>query len=279
MTRTRGLHILINLLALSVAITLGVDFFYRMLRLEVTRADLPLIRVTAEPHAATPRSVPLTDIRVIVDRNLFGVERDSGSPAAPETPSPTELKLALLGTVTGSPQRSFAVIEELDSRRQQLYRVGDTVQRAVVKRILRGEVILRIDGRDETLTIDEATAVRLDVEEPATDPAAPVTEIVVTRKDLAQSLTNMNALLSELRIRPHVRDGQDAGFQVLWIKPGSFFLRLGLRDGDVIQGFNGRTIRSPDDMLALYQGLTSGTPIVLEITRKGSPKTLNYRFE
>ena len=136
MTRNGGLHILFHLLALSVAIALGVDFFYRLLRLQFTQGDLPVTRVSSTPHAAAPLSVPRTDIRVIVDRNLFAVERDSRAPAAPsrkELP-PTDLKLALLGTVTGSPQRSFAVIEELDSRRQQLYRVGDTVQGAEIGR-------------------------------------------------------------------------------------------------------------------------------------------------
>lgn len=62
------------------------------------------------------------------------------------------------------------------------------------------------------------------------------------------------------------------------IKPGSIFSKLGLRSGDIVQGINGSTIKSPDDILAFYEKLKSGFQVQLEIDRRGQGRTLDYRF-
>jgi general secretion pathway protein C len=89
----------------------------------------------------------------------------------------------------------------------------------------------------------------------------------------------MNELLSQVRIRPHFRDGQPDGLALTRIKSQSIFARMGLRSGDIVKGVNGNPIETPDDVLSLYEGLKSGSQISLEITRNGEPQTINYRIQ
>jgi len=70
----------------------------------------------------------------------------------------TSLHLKLWGTITGNNVRAFAIIEETTNRKQKLYREGDVIQNAVVKRILRGKVILSVDGKLEMLDIETKRA-------------------------------------------------------------------------------------------------------------------------
>ena len=70
----------------------------------------------------------------------------------------TSLNLKLWGTITGKNVKAFAIIEETINRKQKLYREGDAIQNAAVKRILRGKVILSIDGKLETLDIETKRA-------------------------------------------------------------------------------------------------------------------------
>ncbi|MDL1967204.1 MAG: hypothetical protein LWW97_01315 [Deltaproteobacteria bacterium] len=64
----------------------------------------------------------------------------------------TDLKLRLYGTITANDkQTAYAVIKEQKAKIQRLYRVGDKIQNATVKMILREKVVLNINGRDEIL--------------------------------------------------------------------------------------------------------------------------------
>jgi general secretion pathway protein C len=287
---TRIYFTLFNLVALSVIIFAGVDIFYRLVRAELGQINTTEIVMQQTPETKRYTSSPLDDFRAIADRNIFGsLQKTSLEQGTEEIEAlePTSLKIALLGTVTGNDKYAFAVIEESDKRAQGLYKVGDSVQEAVVKRILRGKVVLRVGDKDEVLTMEESSSSKKETPPPTKEtslrrftsrPTGRESSIVVNRKDLQKSLQNMNELLTQVRIRPHFKDGRADGLSITRITRGSIFAKLGLRNGDIVQGINGRSITSPDDVLALYEQLNSGTPMSLEITRRNQQRTINYRF-
>ena len=61
----------------------------------------------------------------------------------------TTLKLKLWGTITGNGIGACAIIEAAGKREQKLYRAGETVQNATLKIILRGKVVLEVEGKYE----------------------------------------------------------------------------------------------------------------------------------
>jgi ankyrin repeat protein len=71
-----------------------------------------------------------------------------------ETLENTGLKLRLWGTITGNSISAYAIIEDITTRKQKLYREGDGIQNATVKKIFRDKVVLRIGDNFEILTIE-----------------------------------------------------------------------------------------------------------------------------
>ena len=277
----RRYHTIFNLLVLSVVIYIGVGLFYRVVRARLRQVDTKTFVVQHIPDDKGHQKPPLDDYRLIIDRNIFGSsDRTPEEVKAEEIEAlePTSLKLALLGTVAGSPQNAVAVIEETDKKKQGLYKVGDSIQNAIIKMILRGKVVLRVENRDEILTMEEEAVRSTEKEHLASRPRGRGTTITVRRSDLQESLKNINKLLSQVRIRPHFRDGKPDGLSISRIKPGSIFAKLGLKNGDIVQGMNDSSIESPDDILDLYKKLKSGSRVELQIKRKGQTKTINYRF-
>jgi len=278
---TKLFYTILNIVALSLVVYIGVDTFYRIVSSELREVNTKEIVMEQLPNAEESKRSPLSSFKVITERNLFGsldkASEDVNKEEIEEL-EPTSLKIALLGTVTGNEQNAFAVIEETDKRKQGLYKIGDSVQNATVKKILREKVVLRVGAKDEILTMEESAASRRDKGRGPSKSTARGSTITVNRKDIQSSLKDINKLMSEVRIRPHFKDGQSDGLSVSRIKGGSIFSKLGLRNGDIVQQINGEPINSPDEVLALYEKLKSGSRLSLEVTRKGEPKIMNYRF-
>ena len=285
-TMSRRYQIIFNLFALAMIIFIGVDLFYMIIRAHLRQVDTNKVVMQRAPDFKRDRSLPSSDYQVIADRSIFGsVEREAEEVKREETKEiepllePTSLKIALLGTVVGDRQSTRAVIRDKGKKREDLYREGDTVQGAVIKKILRGKVILRVGDKDEILTIEEGPASRSEKEYPKTRPVKKATTRMLSRSKLQESLKDINQLLSQAKIRPHFRDGRSEGLAITNIKAGSFFADMGLKNGDVVQGIDGRDIESPDDVLEVYKKLTSGSQVELQIMRNGEERTINYKFK
>jgi general secretion pathway protein C len=278
-----------NLFALGVIIFLGVDLFYMIISVQLRQVDTQKVVIHRTPGFRRDLSLPPGHYQTIIDRNIFGsLGRQAEEVKLEEkkeidaTLEPTSLKIALLGTVVGDRQSTLAVIKDKGKKRQELYREGDTIQGADIRKILRGKVILRIGGRDEILTIEEGAASGTEKKYPGSGPIDKRTRkgdtITVSRSALQKSLKDIHQLLSQARIRPYFRDGKADGLAISNIKPGSFFARLGLKNGDIVQGIDGRDIRSPDDVLEVYERLKSGSRAELQIKRSGERKIIDYEF-
>lgn len=104
---------------------------------------------------------PLSYYDLIAKRNLFNAGEKTETEVTKldlDALKQTALKLKLWGTVTGSKEKAYAVIEDMKERRQNLYRLGDSVQNATVKLILREKVVLNLNGKDEILTMEVETS-------------------------------------------------------------------------------------------------------------------------
>ncbi len=276
-----------NLFALSILIYISVDIFYRTICFRLTEISSVEMAEVITQNIADYVPQPLNSFDVIVDRNIFGSSDEASSDVETmdmeakeiEALEPTSLKISLLGTVTGSEENACAVIEETGRKTQGLYRVGDSVQNAVVKKILWGKVVLRVGDRDEILSMDEAETKKGGGARSSSQTAHKGDTITVARSDIQDSLKNINKLLTQARIRPHLKDGKSDGFVLSYIKPNSFFTKLGLKRGDIIKKINGKQINTPEDAFSFYQALESGAPLSMEISRGGKPKTINYRFK
>lgn len=271
-----------NLFALAIIIFIGVELFYMIIRVQLNNVNTQGIIVHHLPDVKRHRKPTFDYYRAIIKRNIFGSGEEVSQEIRTEEIEdlqPTSLKLSLLGTVSDNKQNDFAVIEEINKKKQGLYRVGDSVQSAIVKKILRGKVILRVNDRDEILTMEESASLRTEKKDPGSKTIKKGATIMVSSSELQESLKNIHQLLSQAKIRPHFRDGRSDGLAITNIKAGSIFSKLGLKNGDIVQGIDGRNINSPDDIMEMYNKLKSGSRITLQIWRKGEQRIINYKFK
>jgi general secretion pathway protein C len=287
----RQLYIAFNLFVIAAVTFIGVDIFYNILRVRLYDFEADSVLTVRSPRRNAGQGQTVRSYQAIVDRNLFGATGQPDKEAGQEQIGdlePTTLQVRLLGTIAGDEQSTRAIIEDQQKREQNLYRVGDAIQNAVVNRILRGKVVLRVDGRDQILTMDEKKKAagqesrqqgRPVRRASSTGRTSSRSTVTLNRQEITASLDNISDILTQVRVEPYMKNGKPAGLLVNDIVPDSIFERMGLLDGDIVQAVNNRRIKTPDDVVSFYQGLKSASRLSLLVTRDGRRKVLNYNIK
>ncbi|MBF0303088.1 MAG: PDZ domain-containing protein [Desulfamplus sp.] len=240
---------------------------------------------------------------IIYKRDIFRTSKDSDSNKQDDNNiesiseqelaalKKTDLKLKLWGTATGGEDsENYAVIETDKDNRQELYKKGDKIEDAVIKKILRFSVILSRNGIDERLEItDESYSKKsrsfTTKSVNSASSAAPSSEendkieIPIKRSMIDESMKDINALMNQVRIRPHFTSGNADGILLYGIKQDSMFKEMGIQNGDIIMGVDGKEINSVDDAISLYDRLKNSSEMKMQIRRRGQIKEIKYNVE
>jgi general secretion pathway protein C len=287
--RPKAIFTVFNLICITAAAYFAVDGSYgyitARLASQPTSAQQPVYRV----DDTNPAHQPLSAYDAVLDRNLFNT-RSAAEPRNEKVDvaslEETKLDLRLWGTVSGTKDGDYAVIEDVKAREQDLYRTGDTIQSAMVKEIFREKVVLTVDGKDEVLQMQDLQSGKSTVRRgrlPAGE-GAPTTSSVraqrisLRRSYIDQSMTDVASLMTQVKIQPHMENGVPAGLALSSIKPNSIFRRMGLRNGDVITGVDGNEISTVDDALRLVDNLRSSSNLSVQLKRRGRDKNIEYRI-
>lgn len=269
---------ILNVFLISVAIYFGIDAFYITTTSKLDHGD-PII--STDKPIVSPEDVivhPISWYNAIIERNLFNT-KDKKEEVDVETLKQTDLKLKLWGTVTGDRDKAYAVIEEQKGKKQNLYKIGDTIQTATVKIILREKVVLNVNGKDEILELEKVIGDYKSTISSRKSKKAFLQNITIKRSRIDKAIKNVNDLMKQVRIRPHFSNGKPNGLNLSNIKSGSIFSEMGLKSGDIITGVNGKNIKSVDDALQFYESLKSSSDVQLQLKRKGRQKSINYNIE
>jgi len=278
---TRFLNTILNFVALFIIIFLAVDTFYSIVRERFRPAGVTRAVMSFSPGPERGQKPLLKDYKLIIDKNIFGIQKQKtgvlSKPEENEPIKPTTLNLALLGTVAGDPRNAIAVIQDLTKKQdEKYYKIGDTVQGAVIKDISRGRVVLRLGGKDEILMMKESAASEKTGKSPPGSFSPKETNREIRRSDLEESLKNIQKLISQVRIRPHFRGGRPDGLSISRIRRGSILDKMGLKNGDIVQEVNGRPLTGADDFIAFYENMKSESRISLGVERRGRQRTINF---
>jgi general secretion pathway protein C len=314
---------LIHLALIAAGVYIGSDLFWAIVGSRIEPGSrLPINSPSAA--AATTEQRALQQYAVIQERNLFGARNRTATPSPPRPPAPPPpaakpaVNLKLVGTVVGPPERTYAVIEDLSTKRQDLYRLGDVVREAKVIEVTRNRVVLDNRGRREELFSFEKTdaasaatpppsgqpgrqsaaprrppfAMESQPQEPpptppleeAQDTADSEIERVsenmwrINRDDLVEQLDNFGQMMREARLTPHFTGGQPDGFMITNLPSNSFLGRMGLRNGDIMKGVNGQKFGSLEEFFQAYQQLQTEPMLQLEVERSNRTETLTYEI-
>ena len=274
--------IILNILFIAGIVFFMVKVFYKIATANIDTSDSSKTTARHLVPSVNTAHHELSYYQTIIERNLFKTNSETGSGPDKldiETLQPTDLNLNLLGTITGDQKEAYAVIEDTAVKKQDLYRIGDTIQNATVKMILREKVVLNVNGKDEILGIEKTNGSQK-IRKPSTELGrAGSQNITVKRSQIDSAIKDVNTLMKQVRIRPNFKNGKPDGFRLTGIRPNSIFYKMGLKSGDVIMGVDGKDIESVDDALKFYQNLQSSPNVQLQIKRRGRLKTIDYRIE
>ena len=276
----------INIVLITAISFLSVDTAYKIFAAQMSPVARPKIAIAKKKYGPAKLEIPpLSQYKTILQRNIFHSSTKSVATAEKnviENIKPTERNLKLWGTVVGDdPAGAYAIIEEsgANSRRreQSLYKRGDIVQGAEIKKILREKVILSANGDNEILRIAKPQSsgrIQRTGSQYNQSRNQPIRQRRTLRSSQIQkALSNIDNIMSQANIRPH-----SEGFQITRIRPASIFRRLGLRNGDIITAVGNRPIQSVNDAMEIVQDLTAGGETSISLKRRGRTRIIDYRI-
>ena len=292
------------LLLVTVAAVMAADVAKGYVTMRLSAPSMRPAAQIAGSAAPAVKRLTLADYAIIAERNLFNANPPSGdaTPVAEEkvveeAVQPTQLRLRLIGIVAAASLRQqYAIIEDLQrSGAQDLYQVGDVVQRAAIIDIRPDCVLLDTRRQREKLCFEyndeanggSAPARRRDAHSDSAAPANGSADDDVVRVDqgtwrvkrdlITEQFADLGTLSRQVRVTPHTIQGRPSGFRLTRLRPG-LLQRIGLLNGDVLQRVNGLDINSPEEALKAYQAVQSAPTVRLEILRRNSPTTLTYEI-
>jgi len=98
----------------------------------------------------------------------------------------------------------------------------------------------------------------------------------VSRQTIDESLKDLNKVLTQARAVPNFENGMPNGYKVFQIVPGSIYDKLGLKNGDVVQGLNGEEINDPGKAFEMLNQLKSSNHVEITIKRSGKVENFSY---
>ncbi|MHC4572960.1 MAG: type II secretion system protein N [Planctomycetota bacterium] len=238
--------------------------------------------------AEGPRGDSVEDYSVIIERSIFGEGaspvRGDGLPRGRAAHSAgKDLRLALLGTVAGSPSVARAIIRDLETDKLGIYKTGDTVAAACIEHIERDEVVLLHQGRRKILALGDKEsnapgrdnirapavtrgAVRTAKAEPSSEP----------RRPPGGGLRDVGAILRKATVRPHVVSGETEGLRITGLESLGWSDSVALKNGDVIRAINGHRLTSKQKAYQVLKKARSQPIISLELLRDNETKNLSF---
>jgi general secretion pathway protein C len=204
---------------------------------------------------------------------------------APPARAPLNLasKLKLLGVVVGDREGVSAIVEELSSKRQLFFKLHEQIPDiGEISEIRRDGIVVRQGDQQELLELAASQSEKPPVAPPATaasalapTPGSPV-RAVLDRREVEQAVGDLPKLLSQARAVPYSVNGTMNGYRLDYIAPSSFYERIGLKYGDVLQQVNGVDIRDPGTMLTLFQQLRNEKTVKLDVLRNNQRTAMTF---
>jgi type II secretion system protein C len=257
-------------------------------------------QATRDNDQKAARKTSVRVYRSISEKNVFNSANQAQDDDGPQERKPvaeaalqkTDMNVQLIGTVVGSSQSSFAIVEDPIARKQELFRIDDMIQdQARLIAVSRCRVVLLREGREEILECQEEEPVRGKTISPVRpgesssgDESVAVrklseNEYVIDRRTLANELSDYNKIMTQVGIGPNLQGTKQDGLRVLKVRPNSFWDKAGLKRGDVIRSVNDLELSTVDGSMRAFEIMRRGEDVTMEISRGGTPRSLHWEIE
>ena len=268
------------LLAITVLSYEAIDLFYKIISFPLTNqttaaknnVSSPVIKDNFQPDQ-------LQDYGIITERNLFlstlKAVSDKQSEGGLFDSDQKVTDFDLKGTVACNSSFGFIFIEERDTHKQKLYRLGDNIGSAKLIKITRNTATLSSGGREITLKVKATLEGPL---LPNSPNSATSKSMTLSRKTINENLSDLKSIMSQAVVRPYLNKGVQEGLIISNIAPNSLYEKMGLQNGDIIIDINNKPMQSTDNLLQTVNLIQSGSSIAVNVKRNGKIESINYSF-
>jgi general secretion pathway protein C len=241
--------------------------------------------IPSESQVEAPRT--LAD--AITARGLFPLPPNRGDVLSgqPSEPPPPPLnvgkKIALLGTVFGPQGGIMAVFEDLSTKKQSMYRVGEHVASIGSLSVIEKDRVLFREGKQEEW-LDLALSQQVRSSAPVGASPIAVSQSsgpqrrIMDRREIDAAVADTTRLLMQAQALPHLDKGKLDGFVLTSVMPSGFFEKIGLKPNDVLQRINGVELRDPGMLFSVFQQLRNERTVQVDLVRNAQPQTLTYEI-
>jgi len=251
--------------------------------------DASLPAQPSVPPASTPVQATAIDYAAVLEHDPF---------AGTQVPGPTQLRsevndpcsvsigdalgIALIGTVSGSPQAARAIIRDTRTRVTMVHKVGDRLGDATLEAISRDAVAFLFQGHRMVLRRSDGRTpppprAHVSGGPPATNGPAPMAAAKTLPQARIQPGPDMvRQLWERATVSPVMVDGRMKGLQVTGLDQIPAAGQLGLEEGDVICTVNGQGLTDPRKAFQVFKKARSQESLRMELVRKGQTKTLSF---
>jgi general secretion pathway protein C len=241
------------------------------------------IAAKREKKEMNPVGLQLRDYAALMKNNPFGFPAGELKPLSASTgPSISQSDLALIGTIAGRRDMSYAIFLDKTGK-QDIFKTGDNVfGLGTLKKVDKDNVVIESNGKDLKIPFSEIT----DIKEvkPGGQSASAFgkktgeSTYLLDQQRIQQALERPEQLMTDARFVPNMIEGRQQGFVLRELKPGGIYASLGLQNGDVLLRINEYSISSPDTALQAITALKGIDRAQLDIIRNGARTTMTYQI-
>lgn len=255
------------------------------------------------------KELPKANIKRIYQRDLFGTYQPEVKstikpqrrnikqvplPPKEETPEKKPIKeveflkplnITLKGIIFTTPEKSQAIIENNDTKKEKLYKSGDKVIDSHILRIFKDRIIiLRSNGQQEIIYADKKKAKKA-LEKMQNSNWNDILEqkskscYIVDPENFSKRLNNLAELIDMLDLTTVFNKGESIGLRVGQLKENSLGKALGLETGDIVASINNISPTSTKNRVDIYNSIIKSKIndiIKVQIHRNQTISTINY---
>ena len=259
-------------------------------------SDKPVNTINSMPAQQTTTEKAKINLSALKKLNLFGeYNKTEEAPKveieqAEDAPE-TKLNLTLTGAVASNDNSIAAAVIESNGK-QATYGINEQITgtRASLAKVFHDRVLIKVNGRHETLMLDgfryqknsnKTPSVTKSTRKGTNNKQSSFTSPKVVdqrnNKRLNQSAKKLKEDLSadpgkitdHLRISPKRQGGNIIGYSLMPGKNGEFFSASGLKSGDVAIQINGYDLTEPRNAAQALQELKEQSEVSLVVDRNG----------
>jgi len=220
-------------------------------------------------------------LNTIGDMHLFGIAQNKN--VKPQNIKKTQLNLALHGVFASTdPAQSVAIIADGKRAKGRAYKVGDSIKGSVVFEVKPTEVILKRNGRFESLPLPRERLPLANNRKSSSQQSSTVRNVQSNQRlrNLRNTFVkNPDKFWRNIRIEPAIDNatGNVKGYTIRH-NDQKVMRAMGILPGDVVTSVNSQPLTDPTVAVGLMEQFKSGKEFSLTVERNGRTQTINVKM-